>query len=200
MNWGTISSRTAWIFVVAFAIFEGASGVLFFAAAGWSWDTITEPARLVGIGARGADLIRAACLLDMFGYVSAVPLAIYLRQRYRESAGIDFFTLCGILALTLGALAAVMFAFGAAPLIREYASGNHSVAPTFAAIHRIVFSGLWQTLDGFPAATWTLGVGRVAWKQGPRPLAVVLFALAAISIGSAAAHISGIVDRAWLFA
>jgi hypothetical protein len=195
VSWGTVNSRTAWIFVGAAAFFEAGSVIAFLAAAGFSPAILSDPARLVAIGERGADLLRVAALLDMFGYLSAVPLAIYLRQRFRGQDAIDLFTLAGILFLLLGSLAAVILAFAGAPLMREYATasaGGKPVAATaFATIYRIVFFGMWQTLDAFPAGVWLLGTGRLAWRQGARGLAAVLLSLGVFGLGFAVAHIVG---------
>lgn len=195
MNWGTISTRTAWIFLAVCLLFEATSIVAFLAAANFSTATLNDPLRLLKMGARGANLVRLGSLLDMFGYLTAMPLAIYLRSRFREKPGIDFFTLAGILFMVLGALAAVMFAYAAAPLIREYAassSGRYATEKAFVALYRIVFFGIWQTLDGFLAGIWAFGVGWLAWQNRARLLACVLFAFGLIGAGFAAAHISGL--------
>jgi hypothetical protein len=192
VSWGAISVRTAWIFLTACLLFEAASILAFLAATNFAPADLNDPIRLLHTGARGANLVRGASLLDMLGYLSAVPVAVYLRQRFREGSGMDLFTLAGVLFMVLGALGAVIFAFAGAPLIREYAassSGRHAVEATFTALHRIVFFGIWQTLDAMLAGVWAFGVGWHAWRQHARPLAAVLFALGAIGDGFAAAHI-----------
>jgi len=94
----------------------------------------------------------------------------------------------------MGALAAIILAFAGAPLIREYATsstGKYATEKLFVALYRIVVFGMWQTLNGILAGTWAIGVGRLAWKQGARPLAWVLLVLGVIFAGGAAAHLSG---------
>ena len=191
----TISTRTAWIFLAACLLFEAGSVTDFLAAAGSSFATLNDPARLLATGVRGADLVRSASLLDMLGYLAAVPIALYLRQRYREEPGIDFFTLAGILFMVLGALGAVIFAYGGATLIREYAtstSGRYADAKTFETLYRVVFYGIWQTLDPFLWGVWAFGVGWLAWKRSDRLLAVLLTGLGLIGAVFAIAHISGL--------
>ena len=124
VNWGAISSRTALIFLAAVAFFEVTSTIVFLAAAGFSPVTLNGPTRLVAVGERGADMLRVAALLDMFGYLSAVPLAIYLQGRFHGETAIDLFTLAGIWFLVLGSLGAVILAYAGAPLIREYATAS----------------------------------------------------------------------------
>lgn len=179
----------------AVAFFEVGSTIAFLAAAGFSPATLTDPARLVAVGQRGADLLRVAALLDMFGYLSAVPLAIYLRERFRGQNAIDLFTLAGILFLVLGSLGALILAFAGAPLMREYdtasAGGKQVAATVFFTVYRIVFFGIWQTLDPFVAGVWLCGTGRLAWRQGARALALVLLAIGVIGLGAAIARIVG---------
>jgi len=195
MSWGAVSSRTAWIFLAVCLLFEASAVTTMFAAVNFSTSALSDPLRQLTTGARGADLMRLGSLLDMFGYLTALPLALYLRSRFREEPGIDFFTLSGILFLVLGAVAAVILAFAAAPLIREYATAStakDAIATTFAALYRIVVVAIWQTLNGFLAGIWLLGVGRLAWKQGARALAWSLIALGVVTAAFAVAHISGI--------
>jgi hypothetical protein len=146
-------------------------------------------------GSRGADLWRLGSFLDMFGYLSEIPIALYLAHRFRGETGIDFFTLAGILYMVMGALAAILFALAAAPLIREYAinpSAKDAIATTFVALYRITTPGIWQTLNGILAGTWLLGIGRLAWIRGSRALAPVLVGFGVLLADGAAAHITGI--------
>jgi len=194
MSWGNVSLRTAWIFLAACLLFEAVS-VTVLLAADVSASMNLDPHRLIGTGARGADLQRLGSLLDMFGYLAAIPVVLYLGSRFRGEHGIDFFTLSGILFLVMGALAAIIFAFAVAPLIREYATNptaRDAIEPTFVALYRIAVFGIWQTLNGILAGIWAIGVGRLAWQQRARVLASVLFAVGLIYAGGAAAHISGI--------
>jgi hypothetical protein len=190
------AARTAWVFVAAVAALEIVSTILFLAAVEFSPAVLNDPARLEQIGDRGADLLRAGAQLDMFGYLFAVPLAMFLHRRFQGQPGIDLFTLAGVIALTLGALGAAAFAYGGAPLVHEYASPSETMRPAvatgFATLHRIVFFGLWQTLDAALAGLWLVGMGRLAWKQGSVVLATVLIALGTIGGVVAVAHVSGI--------
>jgi hypothetical protein len=79
--------------------------------------------------------------------------------------------------------------------MREYAtsaSDKFAIAQAFVALYRIVFFGIWQTLDGVLAGIWAFGVGWLAWQRGARLLAGVLIALGLITAGFAAAHVSGV--------
>lgn len=196
MSWVAVSSRTAWIFLAAVLLFEGVgTGAVLLATVNFSISAVSDPMSVLTTGSRGADLWRLGSFLDMFGYLSAIPLVLYLASRFRGEPGIDFFTLAGILYLVMGALAAIIFALAAAPLIREYAtnpSAKDAVATTFVALFRITTFGIWQTLNGILAGTWLLGVGRLAWMRGSRVLAPVLIAFGLLLAAGVAAHITGI--------
>jgi hypothetical protein len=195
MSWGAVSNRTAWVFLAAVVLFEAVSSTILLASVNFSIAAVSDPMAVLTSGSRGADLWRLGSFLDMFGYLSAIPLALYLANRFRGEPGIDFFTLAGILYLVMGALAAIIFALAAAPLIREYAtnpSAKEAIAATFVALFRITTFAIWQTLNGFLAGTWVLGVGRLAWIRGARVLGAVLIAFGLLLAGGVAAHITGI--------
>jgi hypothetical protein len=195
MSWGAVSSRTAWIFLAVCVVGELGSSALFLASANFDSSKTFDPKFLLTTGARGADIARLASLLDMFGYLAAIPIALYFQSRFRDETGITFFTLSGVLFLVMGAMAAVMFAFALAPMIRDYAtasSAKDASETVFVALYRFTVFGIWQTLNGFLAGTWMLGVGWIAWRRRARALASVLVVFGLIYAGGAAAHISGI--------
>ena len=185
------TSRIAWIFVGAVALLEAVSILLFFVAADFSLATLNDPARLIRIGDTGAHVMRAAALLDMFGYLSAIPLAGYMRDRFRGEPGIDLFTLLGVVFLVMGALAAAIFAFAATPLIHDYAHGQNTLL-VFTTIDRIVFTAMWQTVDALVSAVWFIGVGWLAWRRAQRRLSAALMTLGVIGLVFAALHISAL--------
>src|SRR6202165_4541828 len=194
MSWGNVSLRTAWIFLAACLLFEAVS-VTVLCAGDVSASMNLDPHRLITTGARGADLTRLRSLLDMFGYLAAIPVVLYLASRFRGEPGIDFFTLSGILFVVMGALAAIIFAFAVAPLIREYATSptaRDAIEPTFVALYRIAVFGIWQTLNGILAGIWAMGVGRLAWQERARALPRGVFGAGLFNAGGAPATIAGI--------
>jgi hypothetical protein len=196
MSWGAVSSRTAWIFLAAVLLFEAVGVTILMVSVNFSIAAVSDPMIVLASGSRGADLWRLGSFLDLFGYLSAIPLALYLANRFRGEPGIDFFTLAGILYMVMGALAAIIFALVAAPLIREYAinpSAKDAIATTFVALYRITTPGIWQTLNGVLAGTWLLGTGRLAWRRGSRVLAPVLIGFGVLLVGGVVAHITGVV-------
>lgn len=184
-------------FIAAVLLFEVASIGLFLAAANLA--TLNDPAKLLRTGDHSAALLRTASLLDMLGYLSAIPIALYLRERFRDEPGIELFTLAGVLFMATGALAAVAFAAAGPPLIHEYAastSGRYGTEKAFETVYRIVFYGAWQTLDPILAAAWAVGVGLIARKYRETALSGVLIAIGAVAAAFFIARMTGALPAA----
>ena len=148
-------------FTAAVVILEAASTVLFLRAADYSLAILNDPARLLHAGARGADLLWLASVLDMLGYLAAIPVALYLRERFRGEPGSDLFTLAGVAFMLLGAAAAVAFAAAGPQLIREYAanpSGRFAALKAFETLRPAAPGG--ETVDLWVEAGEPGGVGR----------------------------------------
>ena len=56
MSWGAVSSRTAWIFLAAFVLFEVVSVTILLASVNFSISILSDPMRVLTTGSRGADL------------------------------------------------------------------------------------------------------------------------------------------------
>jgi hypothetical protein len=150
------SGRIASLSVIIGFVFMAGSGVLFFAAAGFSEQRNSDPAALVAMGGTGADFIRWACLVDMFGYLLLAPLALYLHRRFHDDPYIDLYTAAGFAYILVGAIGAVIFATAGPTLMRDYISATEvqraSIVTTFSFLYQIVVMGFWQTLEGIPGA------------------------------------------------
>lgn len=179
-------------FIAAVFLFEVISIALFLAAANLA--TLNDPAKLLRTGDNSASLLRIASLLDMLGYLSAIPIALYLHERFRDEPGIDLFTLSGVLFMAIGALAAVAFAAAGPPLIHEYAasaSGRYGTEKAFETVYRIVFYGAWQTIDPILAAVWAVGVGFIAGKKRQAALSGLLITIGAVAAAFLIARVTG---------
>ena len=88
---------------------------------------------------------------------------------------------------------------GVAQLIREYAanpSGRFAALKAFETLYRIVFYGIWQTLDAALAGVWALGIARLAQKHRATTLGLVLLAVGAAAGAVAIARVSGVLPAA----
>lgn len=157
------------------------SGFLIFAAAGFRADVADAPGQLVARGSTAADMIRWASLADLIGYLLLAPLALYFLERFKGDRFIAFFTFAGLAYVLIGATGAVILGTAGPPLMRAYQSALESrreaIASDFVVVYLIVTRGLWQTLEGIPAAVWLLGVGGSFLRSKARRLGLLLVAL-----------------------
>ena len=180
-----ISNRIAISFAIAAVALEVVASAMYAAAAGFSPGLTVEPSKLLASGATGASLIRWGSLVDMFGYLSIMPVVVYLRARYSAARYIDIFAVAGFALVVIGSIGAAAMATAAPPLISEYAAASAAqrqvLLPAFATLYRSVVLGLWQTLETIPAAIWLLGTAAAARHEGRRPVVLTLLLLGIIN-------------------
>jgi hypothetical protein len=181
-----VKGRTAWLFVALVAVFETSSTYLFLMAAKGSLKTLFNADELLTMGDRGANLLRLAAILDGAGYLSAIPIALYLRNRFKDATTIDAATFAGIVFMSLGAFGAVILALIGAPLLSEL-SGDPSdpkgiAHQGFEVVHRLVVAWIWQTADPLLAALWLIPTGLAARRERAWLLAVVLIAVGVLGV------------------
>jgi Domain of unknown function (DUF4386) len=188
---GRVAALTAGTGIVLAVV----SGLLFFATGGVSAQGTPDTQAMLATGASGADLVRWASFLDLFGYLLLAPLALYLRQRFRHDPLIDLYTVAGLAYILFGALGAIILASAAPMLMRDYATASvaqrESIATTFATLNQIVSVGLWQILEGIPAGVWLIGIGTSVYHAKHRLLSFVPFALGGLLLLIAVGRILG---------
>ncbi len=159
----------------------GASGFLMFAAAGFSSDVADNPSGLVARGSSAAELIRWASMVDLVGYLLLALLAAYFRERFKGDRFIALYTFAGLIYILIGATGAVILGTAGPPLMRAYQSAlepqRGAITGDFEILYLIVVRGLWQTLEGIPAAVWLLGVGHTFLRSHARTQGLLLLAL-----------------------
>ncbi len=154
---------------------------------------VGDSAHIVRLGADHAGFFRWAGLLDMVGtYLLFLPLAVYLRRRFRgvHAAIMDMGTVAAVVALGVGAAGAAVWA-SAAPLISAHASASPNERPylevTFATVIHAV-TAVWHYVTGPALAVWFGSVAiaaRAQWR-GFAAYSMVLAVSAALgSIGAA---------------
>ena len=135
------------------------ASLLVAAAYGFDLALFNESGRLVERGPGVAALLRVAMLIDMVGYLAFAPLALYLRQHVPAvvtAAGVGFAVIGAIGAATLGSVGPL--------LLERSAGGPEAVAMVqlqLAALEKLVFVGLWGTLELSLLAVWTIAVSWV---------------------------------------
>jgi Domain of unknown function (DUF4386) len=158
--------RAAGISTLLAGVIGGVSGILFLAAADFRPETFLEPARLLESGPSAPELLRWGALTDMFGYyLLLAPLFLAVGTALRRSRGplVDLFTAGGLMYVLIGALAAVVLATAAPPLLESYQQADpearSGLALAFTTLVDAVYKGAWQTLQVIPLATWFIGTG-----------------------------------------
>jgi hypothetical protein len=172
------------------------SGLLFFATGGVSAAGTPDTHAMVATGVSGADLVRWASFLDLFGYLLLAPLALYLHRRFRQDPLIDLYTVAALAYILFGALGAIILATAAPQLIRDYATAasaaeQESIATTLSTLNQVVSVDLWQILEGIPAGVWLIGIGTSVYHAKHHLLSFVPFALGGLLLLIAVGRILG---------
>lgn len=174
-----MTARTAWSFLLLVALLEVVSTYLFLASVNFSLRALVDPARIEPLTDSAANYLRLASLLDAAGYLAAIPLALFLRDRFRDSRGIVWFTLAGLAFLYLGAAGGVILAV-AGP-----------------AAYRFVVFGIWQGVDPVLVAIWLIPIGVIAGLRGARVLPFALVAIAVLGLLVLLGHLARIPAGFW---
>lgn len=179
-----LTGRLATTAAVAGIVLMGSSGFLIFAASGFEAKVFSDPRGLVTRGSAAAELIRWASSLDLIGYLLLGPLAVYFRERFKGDRFIGLYSFAGLIYILIGATGAVILGTAAPPLMRAYqaalGSQRDAITGDFVILYLIVARGLWQTLEGIPAAIWLLGIGHSFFRSNARIRGLVLLALGAL--------------------
>ena len=195
MGKASIPTRVAIGFTVAALTLEVVASAMYSLAAGPKDGLSVDPAKLLASGATGAWLIHWGSLIDMFGYLSIAPVVLYLRARYAAARYADVFAFAGLALVVIGSIGAVSMATAAPPLITAYVSASaaqkQAMLPAFATLYRAVVVGLWQTLETIPAAIWLLGIARIARREGPRSVFLIVLILGVINAAIALYRLVG---------
>ena len=188
---GRVAAITAGVAIICMVV----SGLLFFATGGVSASGTPETQAMLADGARGADLVLWAGYVDLFGYLLLAPLALFLRERFRQDPLIDLYTAAALAYILIGALGAVILAAAAPILIRDYTTADlaqrTSIATTFSTLNQIVSTGFWQILEGIPGGVWLIGLGISLYQAKRRMLSLVPFVLGVFLLLLAAGRILG---------
>jgi hypothetical protein len=193
---GSVPTRLAIAFAVLAIVLEGASLVLYSAAAGFSARLSVPPVVLLGSGASGARLIEWGSIVDMFGYLCMAPVVLYLRDRHAGARLINLYAVAGIALVVIGSIGAVAMSAAAPSLIDQYRSaspaGRQTVELVFGALYRAVVVGMWQTLETIPFAAWMIGTAVAIRGTAPRAVFWILLLIGLANAGIAIYRLSGL--------
>jgi len=193
---GSIPTRLAITFAVLAIVLEGASLVLYSAAAGFSARLSVPTVVLLGSGAGGARLIQWGSTVDMFGYLCMAPVVLYLRDRHARARLINLYAVAGIALVLIGSIGAVVMSAAAPYLIDQYQSaspaGRQGIELVFGTLYRAVVVGMWQTLEAIPFAAWMIGTAVAIRRTAPRAVFWILLLIGLANAGIAIYRLSGL--------
>lgn len=157
------TNRVAALSALCFLVLNFTVASLLVAAVyGFDLALFNESGRLVERGPRVSALLRLAMLIDMVGYLAFAPVALYLRHHVPAvvtAAGVGFALIGATGAATLGSVGPL--------LLERSAGGPEAVAMVqlqLAAFEKLVYVGLWGTLELSLLAIWMIGV---SWVSRP---------------------------------
>jgi hypothetical protein len=193
---GSVPTRLAVAFAVLAIVLEGASLVLYSAAAGFSARLSVPPVVLLESGASGARLIGLGSIIDMFGYLCMAPVVLYLRDRHAGARLINLYAIAGIALVVIGSIGAVVMSTAAPYLIDQYQSaspsGKQSIELVFGVLYRAVVVGMWQTLETIPFAAWLIGTAVAIRGTASRAVFWILLLIGLANAGIAIYRLSGL--------
>jgi hypothetical protein len=151
--------------IVSF-LFAVISNVLQGIPVNFSSEVFTNPAFMLSVGPDGASLLRWGLILDMLGYyLPLLPVALFLQLwcGLRNPVWVQFFTVCGLGYILIGAGGAATLAAAHPPLITAYAQASTSqrvvLETVFTTLWNMVYGGLWNILGELLVGIWFFGIG-----------------------------------------
>ncbi|MBA3348982.1 MAG: hypothetical protein H0T12_00355 [Actinobacteria bacterium] len=166
--------RIAGLCAILAAIVGAVSAGLFLAAADWHFERVLRPALMIGAGSSRAQLLRWGALTDMLGYyLLLVPLFVcFPRELRRDRDGVaHVLGAAGVMYASFGAVAAVVLASAAPPLMSAYersdAGARVGLKLAFRTVADAVATGVWQTLEVIPLGAWAIGTGLLVRSRSP---------------------------------
>lgn len=142
-------------------------------AAVYGFDLVlfNESGRLVERGPGVSGLLRVAMLIDMVGYLAFAPVALYLRHHVPAVV-----TAAGLAFALSGAIGAAILGTVGPLLLERSTAGPEAVAMVqlqLAAVEKMVYVGLWGTLELSLLAFWIMAVSWVARSGEGRGFSVL---------------------------
>jgi hypothetical protein len=192
----TLTTRAAGIAALSVSLVVGmTSNLLFLAAFQFRLEWFREPTQVLGGGAKSAELLRWASVLDLIGYYLATAVLAYvlwqwLRPRNRLIA--DLSAVAAVGYVLAGAIGAAVLAMVGPMLMYNYAEAAAEdralIAAQFAVLFELVWRAIWQLLDGILLAAWWLGIGLLVRADLPG-LSRLSLALAAVAVVGVATNV-----------
>jgi hypothetical protein len=139
------------------------ASALVIAAFGFDLRNLTDPGALVARQLGTADLLRGGALIDLFGYLAATPVVLYMYGRHAEAGlAARLVALSGLGFVLVGAIGAALLGSAGPWLLQAPTTDAQALAAArtaFASLQNVVIVGLWGTLEQLLLAGWLIGSG-----------------------------------------
>jgi hypothetical protein len=167
-------------------------------AVDYDMSAFTNPVAFLGSGGRGARLMKAGLVLDMFGYYLLLAPMLLVLGRWAWGRGGEWARLC-ISCLfgyvLVGACGAAVLAGVLPRLIANYPATLADQRPVLEALYLAamdaVYGGLWNMLEVLLAGVGWLGLG-VLFRRERRWLGTGTMLLGAACLADAAGNVLGL--------
>jgi hypothetical protein len=125
----------------------------------------SDPASLLLIGSRGANLFHWSMVFDWFAYLSFAPIALLCWNWFKSKSPnlVLLYTMCGVSYSLIGSIGAILLGVAVPELAKGYAvataSQQESMQTFLNIFYEMVVRGLWNPLEIFMLGIWFLGIG-----------------------------------------
>jgi hypothetical protein len=157
--------RVAGISAILLPLITTGNVITLFAPINNNANALTDPALLLSVGARGANLFHWSMVFDIFSYLAFAPLALFCWVWFKDQnrGMVLLYTCCGLAYSFLGSIGAAILGAVIPKMINDYAAASAAqqeamriVAGTF---YQAISHGVWNPLEILMVSLWFLGIG-----------------------------------------
>lgn len=135
----------------------------------------SDPAPLIRIGARGANLFHWSMVFDILAYLSFTPIALLCWNWFKSKSPnfVLLYTMCGVAYSLIGIVGAVLLGVAVPTLAKGYdaatAAQQEAMQIFLNLFYNMVVRGLWNPLEILLLGIWSLGIGSFLRRERPIP-------------------------------
>jgi hypothetical protein len=133
----------------------------------------SDPAPLIRIGSRGANLFHWSMVFDIFAYLSFTPIALLCWNWFKSKSPnfVLLYTMCGVAYSLIGIVGAVLLGVAVPVLANGYAAATAAQQDAMQVFlnlfYNMVVRGLWNPLEILLLGIWSLGIGSFLRRELP---------------------------------
>jgi hypothetical protein len=179
--------KLAGISAILLTAFVLGNVITLIAAVGKDVAAFSDASLLLSMGAASARMFHVSMVLDVLGYLSFAPIAVFcwLWLRHKGEGFVGLFTLGGLAYSLLGALGGVVVDAVLPPLMRAYPTSSGAQMESTKVAARIAYQavahGVWNPLEVLLVSVWFLGIGLLI-RQERRGLGILALVVSAFGL------------------